>query len=122
MADFRRQFQHSTVNIAASASVSAEAICVARDAGMAIKVPSEWTAADIGFTAAEDISSTFAPVYDDEGSRVKITGIATSASQWYDVPEAVMKHAYVKLASLDTGDGSAENQGAARVLVVMRKS
>lgn len=88
---------------------------------LAVQVPAAWTAADIGFDVSQD-DSTYIPLKGATGSRLKITGVATGAAGVYIAPAEtflVDGYRYVRLASLDTGDESAENQGAARSLVLV---
>lgn len=118
----QRRGHTSTVNIAASGNTSTEYVQIERDAGLSVQVPSAWTAADIGFLGSDSETGTYVDICDSSGSRVKITGIATSEAKWYDVPEAVAKHLYIKLQSIDTSDETDEAQAAARALVVLRKS
>ena len=119
--EIRRVPHYQSVTIASSAAES-DAFHVGRDACLVIKVPSAWTAADIGFLACEEQDGTFVDVEDSSGARIKVTGITTDASKWYDVPETVAKHVWLKIESLDTSDETAENQGAERTLVVLKKS
>lgn len=88
--------------------------------GFAVVVPGTWTAADIAFQVSED-DSTYYKVYDKTGARVKITGIATSEAAVYVAPAeawAVGVWRYLKLESINTGTGAAENQGAERALTI----
>lgn len=92
--------------------------------GLAVQTPATWTAANIGFEVSED-GSTFVPLYDEDGARVVISGVVTNAAALYIAPAEVWAagvYPYVRLASLDTADGSAENQAAARTLKVIALS
>lgn len=92
--------------------------------GLAVQTPAAWTAANIGFEVSED-DSTYVPLYDEDGARVVISGVATGAAAVYIAPAEVWAagvYPYVRLASLDTADGSAENQAAARTLKVIALS
>ena len=100
-----------------------------------IRVPAAWTAADIGFeVAATDPDASgegveqnrqdtgYVALVDKTGSRVKITTIATAASKWYEVPAQALMAGFLRIASLHTGTGADENQGADRALVVALKT
>lgn len=89
--------------------------------GIAVLVPGAWTAADIGFEVSSD-DSTWYPLQNDTGGLVKITGITTDAAGYYVAPAgtwAIGGWQYMRLNSLDTGDETAENQGAARTMTVV---
>lgn len=90
--------------------------------GLAVLIPSAWTAADIGFEVSED-NSTWVQLYDDAGARVKITGINTGASRLYIAPAeawAIGAFPYMRFVSLNTGTGANENQVAQRALKLIR--
>ena len=114
--------QNVNIDISEDTSIGQEVIQAEYHASMAIHVPSAWTAADIGFLACDTETGTFAPVKGSDGSRLKITTVATAAAGWYAAPAGVMDHRFLKLASIDTADESAEAQAADRALVVMLKS
>jgi len=81
--------------------------------GLAVLVPAVWTAADLYFEVSED-NETFYPLYDEEGSIVLISGIATSEARVYAAPAtvwAVGSWPYMRLVA-------SAAQGAARTLVV----
>ncbi len=87
---------------------------------LSVRTPSAWTAADIGFEVSAD-GSTWLKVYDEEGARIKITGIATSAAGVYTAPAKlamVGMWPYVRLVSLNTSSGADVNQAAERTLIV----
>lgn len=131
-----------TIGIANGAAVSstggdtAGEIDLKNWAGGLILVPSAWTAADITFSVAPYSSlaavqsglgrkkpaPTFSPLFDKVGVLVRITTIATSAAQWYEVPAQVFMGAVVKIHSTNTASAAAVNQGAARTLQLLRKS
>lgn len=112
----------ATVAIASGAAVSETVtLTTTRPRGLAVLVPSAWTAADIGFEISTD-NSAWVPLYGDTGLRIKITTIATAASQLYIAPTevwAACAFPYLRLASLNTGTGANANQGAARSLIVV---
>jgi len=110
----------ATATIASGAAVS-NALAMTGYRGLAVQTPAVWTAANIGFEVSED-GTTFVPLYDEEGARVVISSVATGAARLYCAPAqawACGVYPYVRLASLDTADGSAENQAAARTLKVI---
>lgn len=110
----------ATATIASGAAVS-NALKLTGYRGLAVQTPATWTAANIGFEVSED-GTTFIPLYDEDGARVVISSVATGAAQLYCAPAeawACGVYPYVRLASLDTADGSAENQAAARTLKVI---
>ncbi len=106
--------------IASGESKAADSFDMAGCKGLMIRMPSAWTAADIGFETALFDGGSFQPLYAG-GSRVTV---ATDASRDVAVVgddlDALKAAFAVKLVSLDTGDGSAENQGAERVLIVTK--
>lgn len=89
--------------------------------GLAIQIPSAWTAADIGFQGSDD-DSTWVTLYDKSGTGVKITGIATAATGIYVAPGSVsgiLQYKYLRLVSRNTSVfATAVNQGADRVVTV----
>lgn len=110
----------ATVTIASGAAVSSS-LKLTGYRGLAVQTPAVWTAANIGLEVSED-DSTFVPLYDEDGARVVISSVATGAAGLYLMPAeawACGVYPYVRLASLDTADGSAENQAAARTLKVI---
>lgn len=95
--------------------------------GVSVAVPSAWTAADIGLAVTEDdpfdddITPSWFPLRDAAGGRVRVQGIITDEANQYMFPTeawGVSCWPYLRLESLDTGDGSAEAQAADRVLIV----
>jgi len=83
-----------------------------------VYVPAQWTAANIGFVVSTTESGTYVPLCDEYGARVKITNVSTATAKAYKIPLSVAGTHWLKLASLDTADDSAENQAAARTLYV----
>lgn len=85
---------------------------------MAIATPAAWTAADLQFQGSVD-GTTFLPIYDDAGQRVKIlsASIATSEARLY-VNKALLEQlaacSWLKLES-------SVAQGAERILTVITK-
>jgi hypothetical protein len=119
--NLRQIYNTATMTIANAAAVSdtfdAEAF---GGRGFSVQTPAAWTAADIAFEVSENDSDWF-PVYNDLGTRVKITNVATAAAQAYIAPaEAWVVGAYkhARLASINTATGANENQGAARTLIL----
>ena len=121
MANFSPDGSFRDVTIASSGSLSdAVSMEYAQARGVAVVVPSEWTAANIGFQVSMD-DSTYYKLFDKSGSRVKISGVGTATAGVYMAPSeawcmGVWK--YMKIESIDTSDGTAEAQGAERVLSV----
>jgi hypothetical protein len=68
----------------------------------------------------DSVAGTFAPLRDEAGSLVQISGIQTSAAGWYKLPEGLRGAQYVKLWSQSAGVDA--NQAADRALVVMAKA
>lgn len=90
----------------------------------AVLVPSAWTAADIGFEVSID-GVTWVSLHDDEGNRIKITGVVTNASRLYIAPAkswALGAFPYVRIVSLNTSNGANINQGADRTVILVRLS
>ena len=88
--------------------------------GMDVLIPDEWTAADIGFENSPDGTNWYLRE-DAAGEPILVTGIETSAAKIRQCPADMWGGGawiYLRLVSLDTGDASAENQGADRVLEV----
>ncbi len=92
--------------------------------GIAVVVPAAWTAADIGFEVSSD-GTTWIPLQDDTGARIKIAGVTTNASKAYIAPSgawAVGAFPYARLVSLNTSTGANANQAAERLLTFVRLS
>lgn len=104
--------------------------------GGRIRIPAEWTAADITFLAATSMGSlgrspihgpppvdeAWVKVRDSTGALIRITGIATAEAGWYEIPSNVMSCGYVYIKSTNTGSEVDVNQAAARELWVSLKS
>ena len=89
--------------------------------GLAILVPSAWTAANIGFYAV--YGDTVVPLRDNEGAKVVISGIATSEAGIYIAPASCWALGALNefiIASLNTSTGVLINQTALRQLKVIR--
>jgi len=87
--------------------------------GLAVLVPSTWTAANIGFEVSVD-DATFIPVW-NQGQPVKITDIPVNRAILHTAPAEVWPMGtfpYMRLVSLDVSDNSAEVQAGARTLTV----
>ena len=107
------------VTIAASAALS-NAVDMREyvgDAGL-IYIPA-WTAASLGFYVSDAYAGTYAPLRDDAGAVVEISGIQTAAAAWYKIPEELRGAAWVKLWSETAG--SDVNQAAARACMIFVK-
>lgn len=116
-----QNWRETEVTIAAGESASGEVVS-GNFIPWGIYVPGEWTAADIGFSGWVE-GTTYAPIKTQAGAVVKITTVATAEAGFYQVPwESPLSAVKAfKILSLDTGDGSAENQVAERVLKVIWK-
>lgn len=89
--------------------------------GLAILVPSAWTTANIGFYVV--YGDTVVPLRDEEGAKVVISGIVTSAANIYIAPATCwVLGAFNEfiIASLNTSTGELINQTALRQLKVAR--
>lgn len=87
-----------------------------------------WTGADIKFQVARDIQS---PVWVDvtqaDGTLVEVTSIPTSGGFWTQIPAEALNilnsrgaaGMLFRVASIDTTDDTAENQGAARTIYLI---
>ena len=116
----RRATSKVTVTIANAAATSSS-FKLAGQRIAAIVVPSAWTAADITFEIAEP-AGTWVKVVDQAGALVKMTGVATAASECQLLPEIadrMVAHGLIRLASTNTASEADINQGAARSLVVI---
>lgn len=84
--------------------------------------PATWTAADISFeVAADDGSSTFVKVVNNDGAIVRITGVSTTVAEYMIVPEigdAIVGNS-AKVVSTNTASEADANQGGDRVLMVV---
>ena len=111
------------LTIASSAAITGELDI--RDAYIGfVIVPSAWTAANIGFKIATESGGTFVTARDDSGSPIQISGIETSSSRAYKIPDDIFGVGYVKLwsKSATAATETDVNQGAARTLYVITKS
>lgn len=108
-----------TATIANGAAVSGS-VAIAGARGVAVQVPSAWTAADIGFDVSED-GSTWLPVK-RLATYIRITNVPTGAAQLLPAPAelwAAGAYAFIRLVSLTVGLETTVNQGAARTLKVI---
>lgn len=89
---------------------------------LGVSIPSAWTAADLALLGCDTEGGTYEPLKKADGSRIKIASITADAVGGYIFPVeawlAAQGYAYIKLESVDTADGTAEAQGAARALIV----
>lgn len=82
--------------------------------------PTAWTAADISFEV-QDTASNWRKVVDSAGALVKITGVATAASEYMFAPEIadrLVAH-WLRIVSSNTASEADVNQGAARTLLAV---
>lgn len=87
--------------------------------------PAAWTAADLTFDVYEPVAGAWRKVVDNSGAAVKITGIATNASEYMLPPEIADRLVAnrIRLCSTNTASEADATQGAARTLyVVMEKA
>ena len=87
----------------------------------AVISPAAWTAADFSFEV-ENGSGTFVKVTDAAGALLKITGVATAASEYMIMPEigdALVSPRMMKVVSTNTASEADVNQGAARTVIVV---
>lgn len=86
----------------------------------AVITPAAWTAGDISFEVG-DGAGNFRKVIDSAGALLKITGVATGASEYMVVPEAgdLITGKQAKVVSTNTASEADVNQGAARTLQVV---
>lgn len=77
----------------------------------AVYIPA-WTAASLGFKVCDTVDGTFAPLRDETGALIEVTGIQTAAAGWYRLPLELLAAPFFKLWSETAG--SDVNQGADR--------
>lgn len=87
--------------------------------GGSILIPAAWTAAAIAFKVCDSAGGTFAPLYNQVGVLVEISGIQTAAVAAYPLPDELFGCLYFKLWSETAGSDT--NQTTARSLVVILK-
>lgn len=113
-----------TVTIAGSAAVSSEInIKDLALLGVAVLVPGPWTAANIGLEVSMNggATGTWTPVYDENGTRVMVTNVSTTARRLYFLPTAAwatVRYNFLRIVSVNTSTGADVNQGAPRSLEV----
>ena len=88
-----------------------------------VLVPSDWTAANIGFKVARLSSNTFNILRDDIGTPVQISTILTSGARWYILPSELYGAKFVRLWSKSTTSATETdtNQGTERNLELLLK-
>ena len=116
---FERKSRTETINIANGGNLSTEIIDMRDYSMLVVNMPAAWTAASIGFKVAPEYAGTYAALYDDNGNLVQID--SPTAASVYSAPAEVAACRFVKLWSQD-GAGSNTAQGAARALIVDKKS
>jgi hypothetical protein len=88
--------------------------------GLAVIVPEEWTAANIGFYGV--YGEIEVPLCDPEGELIVISGIQTADSRCYIAPASIWSLGAFdrfKIASLNTSTGALLNQGGKRELKII---
>ena len=110
----------NAVTIASSAAVSGALDADGRRVA-AIIGPTAWTAADISFEVYDAANSAWRKVVDSAGGLVKITGVATTASEYMFLPEIADRLIANRLRVVSTNTASEAdiNQDAARTLYVV---
>jgi hypothetical protein len=78
----------------------------------ALYIPA-WTAASLAFKVCDTAAGTFAPLRNEFGALIEVTGIATAAAGWYKLPIELLAAPFFKLWSETAGSNT--NQGAERV-------
>lgn len=96
--------------------------------GMAVEIPAAWTAADLiiegadGDADSEPESGAWRRIKKSDGTKVKITGIATNVADCYLFPPeawAAGTYSWIRVRSVNTSnDENNVNQGAARSLIL----
>lgn len=112
------------VTIASSAATSSALQLNGRRV-VAIVGPTAWTAADISFEVWDAANNAWRKVVGNDGALVKITGVATAASEVMLPPEIADRLTFnvIRLVSTNTASEADVNQDAARTLyVVMERS
>lgn len=97
--------------------------------GLAIQLPSAWTAADIGFQGSNDdvndvsFVQNWYTLYDHSGNPIKMTGLPTTGGGVFIAPPQVagiLTNKWLRLVSRNTSTFSSNvNQGAERILTVI---
>lgn len=87
--------------------------------GAVLFLPSEWTAADIGFKV-DNGSNVYVALRDEAAALVMIDGPAVSTA--YVLPEKLVRSAGKFKLWSQNGSGVAVNQAAARTLILMVRS
>jgi hypothetical protein len=85
------------------------------DAGVVL-MPGTWTAANLGFKVCDTENGTYAPLRDEAGAIVEISGIQTGAPGAYKLPAALRGARWVRMWSQSAGSDA--NQAGERAIVV----
>jgi len=118
MTDIERRYQRVTVTIPINTAQPTTPFDMRMFAGGFIEMPAAWTAADICFKVSTQETDTPQPLYDENGTLLRIDG--PTANNRYVIPDKVFAAHYVWLWSEDGAAGD-ENQLAERELVVALK-
>lgn len=78
----------------------------------AVYIPA-WTSASLGFKVCDTVDGTYAPLRNEAGALIEVTGIQTAAPGWYKLPLELLAAPFFKLWSETSGSNT--NQGAERV-------
>lgn len=124
--NYTEEWARQTVTIANNTAVSS-AINIREigPRGLAVKVPSQWTAANICFEVSLD-NATWIPLRDEFGSVIRIINIQTAEASIYAAPASAWMAGvwhYLRVKSISTAAPvtahTAANQSAARQLEVL---
>ena len=123
MGFLRRQATMLIATIANGAAISDELDITDFSGGIVI-TPAAWTAANIGIKVAEKGGGTFAILRGVTGTAVQISGVLTTASRAYVLPDEVFACGSIKLWSKNVAAATEtdNNQGAERLINVLLKS
>ena len=106
---------YASVSLSTAANGQSDAITLTGRRPAAIQLSTAWTAAHLGFQGSVDGGTTFAPLYNSDGTRLQHTVAASRLIGFDSAPFAGLTH--LKLVSESTA-GAAVAQGAARTLKV----
>lgn len=115
--------RRESVNIASSAAVSGT-FSFQGQRITAVIIPAAWTAADLTFDVEEPID-TFVKVVNRAGAAYKLTGLATSASEYHMISGdanqgdvIITSHGDGRVVSTNTGSEADTNQTASRDIII----
>jgi hypothetical protein len=97
---------------------TSDAIDIRRHTMFTLRLPAVWTAASIGFKAAENGAGPYYILYEDDGTLMQVAGPV--ALRAYVLPDKIAAAHFIKLWS-QNGAGANVNQAAARDIAVTLK-